>query len=162
MKKVVALLPNGGFKFFDSAKEANDFYGLSKGCVAQACKGKSNFKIRNNYWSYYETAIEKEVFKKHPDYDIECSNFGRIKLATGTITKGYFSDGYRNIKIGKKSMKVHRLVCDTFKPYPIKIINPQHTQINHIDYNRGNNRIENLEWCTPKENIEHANKRKRT
>jgi hypothetical protein len=114
----------------------------------------------NSFISMLGTLLK--VLKKHPDYEIECSNFGRVKLPTGTITKGYFSDGYKNIKLGKKSMKVHRLVCDTFKPYPFKITNSQHTQINHIDYDRGNNRIENLEWCTPKENIQHSRKRKHT
>lgn len=47
---------------------------------------------------------------------------------------------------------VHRLVMETFRP----ISNPQEMQVNHIDGDRNNNSLSNLEWITASENVGHA------
>ena len=47
---------------------------------------------------------------------------------------------------------VHRLVMETFRP----ISNPNEMQVNHIDGDRNNNSLSNLEWVTVKENVKHA------
>lgn len=70
-------------------------------------------------------------------------------------------DGYEKITLcctdGKRhAFSVHRLVMETYCP----IDNPSNMQINHKDGNKTNNSVENLEWCTCAENINHACKTK--
>lgn len=63
---------------------------------------------------------------------------------------GYYKVGLRNSS-GKVRHIVHRIVAETF------IDNPhQKPQVNHIDGNKLNNNVCNLEWVTASENIQHA------
>lgn len=63
--------------------------------------------------------------------------------------------GYKVVNLGRgKQYKVHRLVLSTFDP----VGNWESLQVNHIDGDKTNNALSNLEWCTGKENIHHANK----
>lgn len=50
-----------------------------------------------------------------------------------------------------KEFKVHRLVAKTFIPNPNGL-----REVNHMDGNKQNNNVENLEWVTSKENVNHA------
>lgn len=61
-------------------------------------------------------------------------------------------EGYAQVPITRgNNMRVHRLVAETFIP------NPENKPfINHIDGNKANNRVDNLEWCTNSENQRHA------
>lgn len=64
------------------------------------------------------------------------------------------ADGYLKVNLKKnktqKQCKVHRLVAKAFIP------NPENKRcINHMDLNKENNNISNLEWCTHKENTDH-------
>jgi len=66
---------------------------------------------------------------------------------------------YRTIVLSKNGVPcyfyIHRLVAQIF------IENPDSKpQVNHIDANKRNNNVENLEWCTSMENIEHSKKNK--
>lgn len=73
------------------------------------------------------------------------------KILKPKLTKdGYFSVNLRKPKISKHC-RIHRIVAEAFctnlenKPL-----------INHINGNKLDNRAENLEWCTPSENIKHS------
>ena len=61
--------------------------------------------------------------------------------------------GYARICIGinKKTYRIHRLVAEAFIPNPNYL-----PEVNHINKNKSDNRIENLEWCTHRQNIEHS------
>lgn len=101
---------------------------------------------------------EWKTIKVFDDYEI--SNFGRVKsfkrYKNGKILNYYDdSHGYLFVKLyinGKSDNKrIHRLVLETFVG-----INPDKPFCNHIDGNKENNYIENLEWCTHSENMKHA------
>lgn len=68
-------------------------------------------------------------------------------------------DGYKQMNITHKGKsyhyKIHRLVAKAF------IDNPNNLpEVNHIDGDKGNNDVSNLEWCTHAENLHHASKNK--
>ena len=85
----------------------------------------------------------------------EISNTGKIKR-NGTILKNnMMTRGYHKITLcngkTKKQFSVHRLVAKHFIPNPHK-----KTFVNHINCVKTDNNVENLEWVTEKENVEHA------
>ena len=57
--------------------------------------------------------------------------------------------GYLYVEIGRKKYKVHRLVAEYFIPNPNNL-----PQVNHIDCDKTNNNVKNLEWVTNRENYE--------
>ena len=59
---------------------------------------------------------------------------------------------YSRVNIEGKTRYVHRLVAVAFLGEPPH----EKAEVNHKDFNKRNNALENLEWVTPKENIAHA------
>lgn len=110
-------------------------------------------------WIYANENLHNEIWKKVPlgnDYiNTFASNLGRIKTSNillGCIKQsGYVEVAIKNIKENKhKTFKVHILICKAFKG------DVKNKYVNHIDENRSNNKIENLEWTTHKENLNHS------
>jgi hypothetical protein len=87
----------------------------------------------------------------------EVSTLGRLRNAKNkkiyilhTGANGYLQI-CTSINGKNKNIRVHRCVAETFldNPYGYEIVN-------HLDGNKQNNRLDNLEWCTRHDNYEHA------
>jgi len=104
--------------------------------------------------------MEQEIWLpiKYGNGKKEISNYGNVR---NTFTKGILrqfvhKNGYRHInfhiskEVGSKTFRVHRLVAEHFLP-PIE----GKSHVNHLDFDKLNNNISNLEWCTQLENIAH-------
>lgn len=75
-----------------------------------------------------------------------------LKLKQQISSSGYLRVSLCNNKIKHKMFLVHRLVAKAFIPNP-----NCYTQVNHKDYNKQNNNVENLEWVTPLQNLNYSN-----
>lgn len=68
------------------------------------------------------------------------------------ILKPYLTKkGYAAVDLGSARFVVHRLVAQAFLPNP-----ENKPQVNHIDGDKINNHVSNLEWVTNQENVQHA------
>ena len=59
--------------------------------------------------------------------------------------------GYKRVKVGGKLHYVHRLVAQTYLPNPHNL-----TEVNHINGDKADNRVCNLEWVSREQNMQHA------
>ena len=111
--------------------------------------------------------MEKEVWRDIPEYEglYQVSNYGNVKSLARNNCNVCLKDrilkysknhqGYKQVALFKKSkqksFKIHKLVALAFIPNP-----NNYPCINHIDGNKQNNCVDNLEWCTYSHNNKEA------
>lgn len=84
--------------------------------------------------------------------DYYVSNLGQVKNKHGRILKPAIRNGYCRVYLKDKWYPVHRLVAMAFIPNPDGL-----PEVNHKDFNKFNNCVDNLEWCTRKYNTRYGN-----
>ena len=152
---------------FASSTDANLWLFENKKKPYKKCGGEIINSIRKNkeycgyLWKYNIKKTENlagEIWKDIPlkftnnkkEYSI--SSFGRVKDPRERVSYGIDTrSGYKSIGIGTALFRVHKIVAETFIPNP-----DNKPLVNHIDGNKTNNCITNLEWATHGENVQHA------
>ena len=107
----------------------------------------------------------QEIWRTIQDFpNYQVSNLGNVKhIKNGLLQPQKTIFGYLSVILYKmdknrkktiKKFRVNRLVLSTFCP----VRNMKNLQVNHLDKNRKNNNLNNLEWTTAKENSIHKHK----
>lgn len=105
--------------------------------------------------------MQKEEWKDIPGYEntYQVSNLGRVRSLkyrktnkTKILKISFFRTGYARVNLQKDkqsvSKLVHRLVAEAFIPNP-----DNKPEVNHINGDKSDNNIKNLEWMTSSENV---------
>ena len=97
-----------------------------------------------------------QILNENNKYEVSDTGVVR-RIDTKRVLNGCITSGYRSVKLTFENSKqqrfyVHRLVAEHF----IQNSDPKNkTFVNHIDGNKLNNNVKNLEWVSPRENNLH-------
>jgi hypothetical protein len=136
------------YKYLDSDK-------VFKGYLIERKNKKKVIKnFINEKWVYLKDSIYNEI-NIFPKYMV--SNYGRIKGHYNNILVNNCCNDYESIKLINenitKSMKIHRIVIMGFN-----ILNHGNKkEVDHIDSNKNNNKLENLRWASKNDQINNIN-----
>ena len=153
-------------RIYDSLEHAAKETGLSKSNICNVCKGKLNttggFK-----WSYVTVGDDDdEQWKDYPFLSelgstwkgLQISSKGRTRITADLkdwriLNNSQDGAGYIRLTYDKnRSIAVHILVARTFLPPP----EIEQAIVNHIDHDRRNNSVRNLEWLSRTDNNLHS------
>lgn len=124
------------------------------------------FKVVNNSWFFHYDGIEVMVMKL-PGYDYWAGVDGNIySIKSGAIKRLKPSDngiGYLKIRLstkeGMKSHYIHRLIASAWlENADLDAMGNYRNEINHIDGEKTNNKLCNLERCSKVENAQHLSR----
>lgn len=153
---VVQITPDGKTEIMTwlHIKDIVKAFGMDQGYLSRCCS--SGAVVSNFKWRYATDSIPGENWRQlSPNkYDsVYISDFGRYrrgnKIGFGCEAKGYKGMTLKRIDGTRKSKFMHRLVMKVF-------VGKDKRFVNHMDTNKRNNKLSNLEYVTPSENIQHA------
>jgi|LakMenE18May11ns_1017448.scaffolds.fasta_scaffold9913193_2 hypothetical protein len=154
-------LSNVFIKEYESLLDAEKETGIYNGHISGVCRGIRDRKTAGGYiWKYTsyipttQLAPEGKIMTGYPNYII--TNDGKVYnsqrnkyLVSVKNASGYMfvnlSDGQE-----RKSFSIHRLVALLFIEN-----NNNYLEVNHIDFDKANNNVDNLEWISRSDNMKH-------
>ncbi len=120
---------------------------------------KEEWRDIEGYEGLYQVSSEGRV--KSLERNVVKGKGGLYKIEEKVLKSGKGTWGYLIVKLykdeKKKNHRIHRLVASAFLDNPNNL-----PQVNHKDENRTNNRVENLEWCSPQYNINYGTRTEKT
>lgn len=159
-----------------SLTEISEKYGVKPGAIGAIIRRKNWRDVTEKYTDLLNNRhkvkdLDGEIWKDVIGYEglYKCSNLGRIKSLernvynfTGLkkieerLMRGSLNDwGYRTVRLSKgddcKTTTFHRIIAIAFIPNPDNKL-----EVNHKNFNKDDNKTENLEWSTRIENCSHA------
>lgn len=154
-------LDNVFVREYESLREAERETGVYCGLISNVCRGIRGRKTAGGYiWKYTDyipttqPVPEGKIMTGYPNYII--TNDGRVYNSRKNkyVVPVKYENGYICISISdgkkRKTFSVHRLVAILF------IDNPHnYLEVNHIDFDKTNNKVENLEWISRSDNMKH-------
>lgn len=99
---------------------------------------KCKYNLKFNYYITDDGKVWSERTQKYLSFQYDKNGYVKVQMRSTDNKSHRYS--------------VHRLVLENFKP----VENMENLQVNHIDGNKKNNNLTNLEWTTSEENIRHA------
>lgn len=110
------------------------------------------WKPIQGYEGVYEVSCQGNV--RSLDRFVKTSKSGK-KFVKGRLLKPVAVKGYSIVSLclngHQVEKKIHRLVANAFLDNPFEL-----PQVNHLDGNKTNNNVSNLEFCSPLHNVKHA------
>ena len=142
---------------YRGVKDASSKCNVPSGCVTACAQGKQKQTGGYEFQFVTQPALDGEQWREV--HGINVSNFGRHRNAFGVLsTPKPRANGYCSVGRGSKhsgnfrTFLVHRLVAEAFLPKS----STHHNEVNHKDGNPSNNAVDNLEWVTRTENMQHS------
>lgn len=99
---------------------------------------KCKYNLKFNYYITDDGKVWSERTQKFLSFQYDKNGYVKVQMRSTDNKSHRYS--------------VHRLVLENFKP----VENMENLQVNHIDGDKKNNNLTNLEWTTSEENIRHA------
>lgn len=146
---------------FASVDDAAEKFNVNQTSISHALNGRSDVSV-GYIWRYKtSTDLAGEIWARVGNSKLFVSNMGRVKRHTSNGAFGvsrsaselWVRGGYPCVKVGNVTHRVHSLVARAFLDMPN---DPAQTVVNHINGNKMDPRVSNLEWCSQSENGLHA------